>query len=81
MAISEDGRGRRWRTASRCSPNGCVSVAQEADGTILVRDTKTPHGPELRYLAYEWDLFIAAVKAGEYDETLSLDDAGALASG
>ena len=67
MAIYEDTRGRVWRTASRCSPNGCVSVAQDADGTILVRDTKDPEGAALRYFPHEWELFVTAVKDGEFD--------------
>jgi predicted secreted Zn-dependent protease len=69
VAITVDNQGLTWRTASRCSPNGCVQVAAEPDGSIAVRDSKDPLSPVLRYTHDEWDLFITGVKDGEFDRT------------
>jgi hypothetical protein len=34
---------------------------------VLVRDSKDPAGAVLTFNGTEWDLFVAAVKAGEFD--------------
>jgi transcriptional regulator with XRE-family HTH domain len=35
--------------------------------TLLVRDSKHPHGAVLAVAPQEWQAFIASVKAGEFD--------------
>ncbi|QYC45238.1 hypothetical protein Nocox_38440 [Nonomuraea coxensis DSM 45129] len=46
---------------------GCVEVAFHAD-LVLVRDSKDPHGPVLRFTVPEWDAFLCGVYAGEFDQ-------------
>jgi hypothetical protein len=55
-----------WRRASRCSSSGCVEVAMNGDD-IAVRDSKRPDSPVLTYSREEWRVFVAGVKAGEFD--------------
>jgi Domain of unknown function (DUF397) len=35
-------------------------------GDVLVKDTKVPDGPQLRFNAREWTAFLAGVRAGEF---------------
>lgn len=59
----------RWRVSSLCSGNGeCVAVARLPSGHVLVKDTKEPAGPQLRFDASEWRAFVAGVRAGEFDD-------------
>lgn len=57
---------RAWRRSSVCATSGCLEV-RHSDGLVLVRDSKDPDGPVLRYTLEEWDAFVAGVKAGEFD--------------
>ena len=57
----------RWRTARRSAANGaCVEVAPAA-GTILIRDSKDPHGPLIRYPERSWLTFLTEAKSGWFD--------------
>lgn len=59
----------RWRVSSWCAGNGeCVAVARLPSGHVLVKDTKEPAGPQLRFDASEWRAFVAGVRAGEFDD-------------
>lgn len=56
--------------ASRCSSGGCVEVAIAGAGdqaTIDVRDGKQSGGAVLTFTALEWRVFVAGVRAGEFD--------------
>lgn len=56
-----------WRKASSSVGDGaCVEVAF-MNRTILVRDSKNPHGSTLAYTAREWKAFIDGVKNGNFD--------------
>ena len=56
-----------WRKSLRSVANGaCVEVAP-ATGTIAVRDSVNPVGPEIRYSTGTWQTFIADAKAGVFD--------------
>jgi hypothetical protein len=55
-----------WHQASHCASNGCVE-ARAIDGEVTVRSSRDPDGPSVRYGRDEWNTFIAAVKAGEFD--------------
>ena len=51
---------------SECIGLWCVSVRVSKDGAS-VRDTKDPTKHTLKFDAGEWDAFLTAVKAGQYD--------------
>lgn len=56
-----------WRTSSKSGAAGhCVEVAR-AGAMYLVRNSKHPTGPVLRYTPQEWDAFIGGVHNGEFD--------------
>jgi hypothetical protein len=63
-----DGAGITWRGA-RCGGSGCVEVARIRNA-VGVRDSKHPDGPVLRYSPEEFQAFVAAVKAGDFDDLL-----------
>jgi hypothetical protein len=56
-----------WRKAAASAGNGaCVEVAPVTGG-VLVRDSKDPGGPMLRYTAAEWHAFLHGARNGEFD--------------
>ncbi|XVU25852.1 DUF397 domain-containing protein [Actinoplanes sp. CA-054009] len=55
----------RWQRSRRCSSGTCVEVAQ-ADGNILVRDSKNPEGAILSFDPSEWRAFVEGVKQDEF---------------
>jgi hypothetical protein len=55
-----------WRTASYCASGECVQVTQR-DGLIILRDSTRPDGITLPYGAVKWRSFVAAAKAGKFD--------------
>lgn len=60
----------RWIKASRSADQGaCVEMAASGD-TVLVRDSKDPGGPVLRYTKSEFAAWIDAAKDGEFDALL-----------
>jgi|1185.fasta_scaffold511100_2 predicted secreted Zn-dependent protease len=52
-----------WQRSDFCGNGACVEVASAATGVILVRDSKDPDGPKLRFTRAEWDAFVAGIKA------------------
>jgi len=52
--------------ASGSGTTGCVSVSIQPGG-VGVRDSKEHSGPVLAFTEHEWDVFVASVKAGEFD--------------
>jgi hypothetical protein len=59
-----------WRKARRSMNHGaCAEVATGATGTrgiIVMRDSKDPEGPVLRYTGSAWQSFVAAVKGRNF---------------
>ncbi|MEW2073756.1 DUF397 domain-containing protein [Streptomyces sp. NPDC012403] len=53
-----------WFKSSYSDSEGgnCVEVA--VNGTVHIRDSKSPTGPELRVTASTWSAFLAAVQPG-----------------
>jgi hypothetical protein len=57
-----------WVKSSLSFANGnCVQIAELPDGQIGVRDSKSPHGPILRFTPEEWNAFTAGVLNGEFN--------------
>ena len=56
---------RAWRKSSFSGNSGCVEVAT-SDGEILVRDSKDPFGPILRFTIHEWICFVNGIHSGEF---------------
>jgi hypothetical protein len=54
-----------WRKSSRCGTSTCVEIARDGDDW-LIRDSKNPDAPALRFTTEEWDAFEAGVAAGEF---------------
>ena len=66
----------RWIKASKSiGSNACVELAS-ADGMILLRDSKRPEDPPLRYTWTEIDAFIDGARKGEFDALLDAVKAG-----
>ncbi|ROO63059.1 uncharacterized protein DUF397 [Micromonospora sp. Llam0] len=45
-----------WRKSSRSDDGNCVEVAHTID-TVLIRDSKNPDGPMLRFGPQQWHSF------------------------
>lgn len=58
--------GLPWRRAQRCNGGNCVEVAASGDA-IIVRDSKSPHGPILTYGRSQWETFVEVIKQGAFD--------------
>ncbi len=58
-----------WRKSSRCESELCVEVTtcNCDDHTVLVRDSKDPHGPILSFGLSQWKAFTDGIKNGEFD--------------
>jgi hypothetical protein len=56
-----------WRRIEFCGSQACVEVATVAMDTILIRDSKNPHGSPLSFDRAEWEAFVAGVRAGNFD--------------
>lgn len=56
-----------WIKSSASNPSGnCVEVTK-ADGWILMRDSKNPAGPVLRFTWAELDAFFQGAAMGQFD--------------
>jgi hypothetical protein len=56
-----------WRKSQRSnSATGCVECAQFRD-VVGLRDSRDRGGPVLVFDCWAWQMFIAAVKRGEFD--------------
>jgi hypothetical protein len=59
-------RSLEWRRSSRCDAGQCVEAARVDDG-VVVRDSKNPDGPILRFTNDEWTAFVAGVRYGDFE--------------
>lgn len=55
-----------WRRSRRCEGGNCLEVAQ-TDTEIVVRDSKRPSGPLLRFSRPAWTQFVRGVRDGDFD--------------
>jgi hypothetical protein len=58
-----------WAKSFASEPNGgnCVEVNLAGGGLIGIRDTKLTASPVFVFDAGEWEAFLIAVKAGQFD--------------
>jgi predicted secreted Zn-dependent protease len=54
-----------WHKSSRCGNSTCVEIARDGND-YLIRDSKNPDQPALRFSSAEWSAFVAGVEAGEF---------------
>ena len=61
-----------WRKPSYSGPNSdnCVEVASVSGMGVAVRNNRDLSAPGLLFDTGEWGAFVAAVKDGEYDDTI-----------
>lgn len=57
-----------WRKSSYSEggDGNCVEVADGLPAVVPVRDSKSPHGPVLRFPATAWTAFLATLKGPDY---------------
>lgn len=61
-----DAAGLVWHRSSRCSNATCIEVAKLGDD-YLIRDSKNPAAPPLRFPAAVWHQFLADVREGRLE--------------
>jgi Domain of unknown function (DUF397) len=55
-----------WRRSSSCDTGSCVEFA-EVGRQVLMRDSKNPTGPVLKFEPPVWHEFLQGVKAGDFE--------------
>ena len=65
--MTHDLSAARWVRSRACSSDGCVEVAQLADGSVALRDSKDAAKAAHIFDRDEWTAFVAGVKNGEFD--------------
>jgi hypothetical protein len=57
-----------WFVSSATVPaNNCVEARIHQDGSVDVRNSKSPSGPWVSYTKGEWIAFLVGAKDGEFD--------------
>jgi hypothetical protein len=56
-----------WRTSSLCDAGQCVGVARQGE-FIVVGNTGNLEGGVSRFTIQEWNVFVAGVKLGDFDD-------------
>jgi hypothetical protein len=56
-----------WRKSTFSTVNGCVEVAFLEGGFVAVRNSTDRQAPALRFTPLEWQAFVDAVHAGQFD--------------
>ncbi|MBB4930977.1 hypothetical protein F4561_001797 [Lipingzhangella halophila] len=62
--------GPGWRKSSYSegqAGGGCVQIARDPCGAVLLGDSRTPEGPAVRVTGPAWCAFLRAVRNGELD--------------
>lgn len=54
-----------WRKSSRCGSTTCVEVARDGKD-YLMRDSKNPGQPALRFDQADWEAFLGRIQYGDY---------------
>ena len=56
-----------FASSSFCSGGSCLMVARQANGNILVRDSKDASKQTLQFDSSEWAAFLKGVKNNEFE--------------
>jgi hypothetical protein len=56
----------QWIRSSVCDSSACIEVSFSPDD-VLIRDSKDPAGPLLRFDLDEWQAFRLGLLAGDFD--------------
>lgn len=56
-----------WTRSSYCADQACVEVAPLNDGSIGIRDAKTPEQPHLAVGRNDWHVFLDRVAEGHFN--------------
>lgn len=65
MTTGSDSQG--WKKSSYSQGNGnCVEVHKLANGSVAMRDSKSPDGPILEFTEGEWSAFLHGVSNKEF---------------
>jgi hypothetical protein len=60
--------GVTWRKSQRSNSQGnCVEMAELADGSVAMRNSRHPHGAALVYTRAEVEALLLGVKDGDFD--------------
>lgn len=65
--MARTGSGGQWLRARACENNQCVEVMFDQSDHVLVRDSKTPDGPVLRFTPAEWRAFTTGIREGDFE--------------
>lgn len=55
-----------WRRSTKSGGGNCVEVSINST-SVLMRHSKSPHGPVLKFSHEEWEAFLTGVRGGEFD--------------
>jgi hypothetical protein len=56
-----------WHVARRCDNGACVEVGTLGE-SVLVRSSADPGGKSVTLSRSEWQVFVAGVKDGDFDD-------------
>ena len=60
-----------WRKSQRSNSQGnCVELAELADGSVAMRNSRHPQGPALVYTRAEVEAMVLGAKDGDFDYLL-----------
>ena len=64
--------GVTWIKSERSNSQGnCVELAELADGSVAMRNSRHPHGPALVYTRAEIEAMVQGAKDGDFDHLLT----------
>ena len=58
-----------WRKSTASGDTNCVEVSLAGE-SVLMRHSRSPHGPVLSFSRPEWEAFLTGVRDGEFDTTV-----------
>lgn len=62
-----DTPGNTWFKSSLSFQGNCVEV-MDTGSTVVVRNSRNPHGAVLEFTRDEWTAFIGGARLGEFDQ-------------